>query len=84
MIAGPMFSNFMTKIAPAYGTNPFPAPPSNMINGATTTSPNRTTTPQATQAPVPAPQATQAPATQAPAPAPTSNGNGNGNGKGNG
>jgi len=83
MIAGPMFSNFMTKIAPAYGTNPFPAPPSNMINGATTTPPNRTTAPQATQAPVPAPQATQAPATQAPAPAPTSNGNGNGNnGKG--
>ncbi|HSU45881.1 MAG TPA: penicillin-binding transpeptidase domain-containing protein, partial [Arthrobacter sp.] len=81
MIAGPMFSNFMAKIAPAYGTNPFPAPPSNMINGTTSNSSPSRTTPQASQAPVPAPQATQAPATQAPAP--SSNGNGN-NGKGNG
>ncbi|MFF2344999.1 transglycosylase domain-containing protein [Pseudarthrobacter sp. NPDC058119] len=80
MIAGPMFSNFMTKIAPAYGTNPFPAPPSNMVSGATR---NTAPAPQATQAPAPAPQATQVPATQAPAPAPTNNGNGNGNnGKG--
>ena len=75
MIAGPMFSNYMAKIAPAYGTNPFPAPPSNMINGST-----RSTTPSTS-----APQAPTAPqATQAPAPQPTSNGNGNGNGKGNG
>lgn len=75
MIAGPMFSNYMAKIAPAYGTNPFPAPPSNMINGST-----RSTTPSTS-----APQAPTAPqATQAPAPQPTSNGNGNSNGKGNG
>ncbi|TDT86220.1 membrane peptidoglycan carboxypeptidase [Arthrobacter sp. AG258] len=78
MIAGPMFSNFMTKIAPGYGTNPFPAPPSNMINGTTPNSAPAQNGQQATQAP-----ATQAPATQAPAPAPSNNGNGN-NGKGNG
>ncbi|KIC66884.1 transglycosylase domain-containing protein [Pseudarthrobacter phenanthrenivorans] len=81
MIAGPMFSNYMAKVAPGYGANPFPAPPSNMVNGTTRTTTPATTAPQATQAP--APQVTQAPATQAPAPAPTSNGNGN-NGKGNG
>ena len=33
MIAGPQFSNYMAQVAPAYGTNPFPAPPSNMLNG---------------------------------------------------
>ncbi|MDE8589117.1 MULTISPECIES: transglycosylase domain-containing protein [Micrococcaceae] len=84
MIAGPMFSNFMTKIAPAYGTNPFPAPPSNMINGTTRNTTPATTAPQATQAPAPAPstQAPQAPATQAPVPAPSNNGNGNGKGNG--
>ncbi len=27
MIAGPQFSNYMLSVAPAYGTNPFPAPP---------------------------------------------------------
>lgn len=86
MIAGPMFSNFMTKIAPAYGTNPFPAPPSNMVSGPTRNTTPATTAPQATQAPVPVPstQPTQAPATQAPAPAPAPSNNGNGNGKGNG
>src|SRR6478672_9289840 len=78
MIAGPMFSNFMTKIAPGYGTNPFPAPPSNMVNGTTPNSAPAQSSPQATQAP--AAPATQAPATQAPAPG--NNGNGNGNGKG--
>lgn len=78
MIAGPMFSNYMAKIAPAYGTNPFPAPPSNMVSGPTKSTTPATTAPQATQAPVPSAPATQAPATQAPAP-----GN-NGNGKGNG
>ncbi|NUP59463.1 MAG: penicillin-binding protein [Pseudarthrobacter sp.] len=64
MIAGPMFSNFMAKIAPAYGTNPFPAPPSNMVNGTTSPAPAPTT--QATQAPAPPAPATQAPATQGP------------------
>ena len=84
MIAGPMFSNYMLKIAPGYGTNPFPAPPSNMVNG-TTSAPTQNS-PQGSQAPLPAVPATQAPATQAPAtqaPAPGNNGNGN-NGKGNG
>jgi hypothetical protein len=33
MIAGPQFSNFMREVAPAYGTNPFPAPPSNLVTG---------------------------------------------------
>jgi membrane peptidoglycan carboxypeptidase len=72
MIAGPMFSNFMSRIAPAYGTNPFPAPPSNLLNGGTGTRTPGTTAPQATQAPAPAP------ATQ-PAPAPNNNAPGNGN-----
>lgn len=79
MIAGPMFSNFMAKIAPGYGTNPFPAPPSNMVSGTTSPAPSRPTT-QATQAPAPSAPATQAPAP--PAPEPTKNGNGNGNGNG--
>jgi hypothetical protein len=34
MIAGPMFSQFMSQIAPAYGTEPFPEPPSNLLYGA--------------------------------------------------
>ncbi|MHC6594846.1 transglycosylase domain-containing protein [Arthrobacter sp. C152] len=75
MIAGPMFSNYMAKIAPAFGTNPFPAPPSNMVSGTTSSAPTKATT-QATQAP--AAPATQAPATQAPAPSKPGNGNGNG------
>lgn len=33
MIAGPMFSQFMSEIAPAYGTEPFPEPPSNLLYG---------------------------------------------------
>ncbi len=68
MIAGPQFSNYMAQIAPAYGTNPFPAPPTNMISGT----PTRQTTPS-TQSSSPA----QAPST--PSPEPTkSNGKGNG------
>ena len=31
MIAGPMFSQFMTQIAPSHGTEPFPEPPSNLL-----------------------------------------------------
>ncbi len=31
MIAGPQFSNYMAQVAPAYGTDPFPAPPSDML-----------------------------------------------------
>jgi hypothetical protein len=60
----------MTQVAPAYGTNPFTAPPSNMISGA----PTRQTTPS-TQNSAPAP----APSSPAPQP---SKGNGNGNGNG--
>ncbi|MCA4135348.1 transglycosylase domain-containing protein [Arthrobacter sp. M4] len=68
MIAGPQFANYMLAVAPAYGTNPFPAPPSNLVSGAPTVRNN----------PSPAP----APATQAPAPSTGSNpGDGNGNGK---
>jgi membrane peptidoglycan carboxypeptidase len=32
MIAGPQFSNYMAQVAPAYGTEPFPDPPSSMLN----------------------------------------------------
>ncbi|KRE80293.1 transglycosylase domain-containing protein [Arthrobacter sp. Soil763] len=31
MIAGPMFSKFMAQIAPTRSTDPFPAPPSNLL-----------------------------------------------------
>ncbi|MFE4197120.1 transglycosylase domain-containing protein [Paenarthrobacter sp. NPDC056912] len=31
MIAGPQFSNYMLSVAPAYGTNPFQQPPSNLL-----------------------------------------------------
>ncbi|TLM82063.1 transglycosylase domain-containing protein [Pseudarthrobacter sp. NamE5] len=81
MIAGPMFSNFMSRIAPAFGTDPFPAPPGNLLNGGATRNTSPATTapqaPRATQAPAPAPSA---PAAPAPAPQPSGNGNGNGNG----
>ena len=72
MIAGPMFSQFMSQIAPAYGTEPFPEPPSNLLYGAPQFQPS---------VPVPdAPQPTQTGKTGS-----TGNGNGNGNGnKGNG
>jgi membrane peptidoglycan carboxypeptidase len=66
MIAGPMFSNFMSKIAPAYGTNPFPAPPTNMVNGTTTRTPSAPNAPVTTpSSPAPAP-APSAPATNGP------------------
>ncbi|WP_144671456.1 transglycosylase domain-containing protein [Arthrobacter sp. U41] len=31
MIAGPMFSQFMSQVAPSHGTEPFPEPPSNLL-----------------------------------------------------
>jgi membrane peptidoglycan carboxypeptidase len=72
MIAGPMFSQYMAQIAPAYGTNPFPAPPSNLVSGP---APRPTT-----QSSSPAQAPTQAPA-PAPAPGPTgSDDKGRGNG----
>lgn len=68
MIAGPMFSQYMAQIAPAYGTNPFPAPPSNLVSGPAPRPSTQSTSPA------------QAP-TQAPAPAPTgSDDKGRGNG----
>ena len=62
MIAGPQFSNYMSQVAPAYGTNPFPAPPSNLVTG-----------PAPAPVPVPRPstQATPAPSNPAPAPTPS-------------
>ncbi|WP_461172502.1 transglycosylase domain-containing protein [Arthrobacter sp. Z1-9] len=88
MIAGPMFSNFMSRVAPAFGTEPFPAPPNNLLNGGggTNTRTPATTAPQApraTQAPAPAPAAPAAPAAPQPAPEPSTNGNGNSSGNGN-
>ncbi len=68
MIAGPQWSNFMAQIAPAYGTNPFPAPPSNMVSGGYTAPVPRVST-QATAAAPAAPattQATPAPSDSAP------------------
>ncbi|MDF9752089.1 transglycosylase domain-containing protein [Arthrobacter sp. ES3-54] len=45
MIAGPQFSNYMAQIAPAYGTDPFPAPPSDMLYTPAPVAPPRDTTP---------------------------------------
>lgn len=69
MIAGPMFSKYMAQVAPAYGTNPFTAPPTNMVNGT----PARTT--PSTQATAPATAPATTPATE-PSPAPSAPGNG--------
>ncbi|MBT2532313.1 penicillin-binding protein [Arthrobacter sp. ISL-48] len=68
MIAGPMFAKYMLQMAPAYGTNPFPAPPSNMVNGTPAKASPTTPTTQST---APAPQ---------PSPEPSKNDNGKGNG----
>ncbi len=59
MIAGPQFSNYMAQVAPAYGTNPFLAPPSNMLNS-----------PAPAPAPKPSTQATPAPS-NSPSPSPS-------------
>jgi membrane peptidoglycan carboxypeptidase len=63
MIAGPQFSNYMLQVAPTYGTNPFPAPPSNLLDppGYRTSTPSNTT-----------------PSNIFPNTQPTSNGNSNG------
>lgn len=74
MIAGPQFSNYMSQVAPAYGTNPFPAPPSNMVTGPV--APPRQTFPS-TQNIAPAPAPTNAPAPSAPATQGAQPGNGN-------
>ncbi|HEX9088816.1 MAG TPA: transglycosylase domain-containing protein, partial [Arthrobacter sp.] len=67
MIAGPQFSNFMTQIAPSYGTNPFLTPPSNLVNGPAPSPVPKPST-QSTQAPS---SPTTAPSDPAPAPAPS-------------
>jgi membrane peptidoglycan carboxypeptidase len=68
MIAGPMFSKYMAQMAPAYGTNPFQAPPTNMKNGTPAkTTPSPTTSPQPSTQP-----------STAPSPEPSKPGNGNG------
>jgi membrane peptidoglycan carboxypeptidase len=67
MIAGPQFSNFMSQVAPAYGTNPFPAPPSNLVTGpapaprATTPSTQNSSPAPAPSEPAPSPSASKAP-----------------------
>jgi membrane peptidoglycan carboxypeptidase len=72
MIAGPMFSQFMSQIAPTYGTDPFPEPPSNLLYGAPQFQPS-----------VPVPNNPQPPQTGNTGGS-TGNGSGNGNGNGNG
>ena len=65
MIAGPQFSNYMTQVAPAYGTDPFKAPPSSLVNGpAPTPAPRQST--KAT--PAPSSPAPDSPAPSEPAP----------------
>jgi membrane peptidoglycan carboxypeptidase len=54
MIAGPQFSNFMSQVAPAYGTNPFPAPPSNLVTGPAPV-PRATTPSTQNSSPAPSP-----------------------------
>jgi membrane peptidoglycan carboxypeptidase len=60
MIAGPQFSNFMSAVAPTYGTNPFPAPPSSLVTGPApivrpTTPATKEAAPAPTEAPAPSP-----------------------------
>src|SRR6478672_10543412 len=67
MIAGPQFSNFMAQVAPAWGTDPFPAPPSNMVTGPVTApAPVPVPVPRTTTAPTQAPAPTESPAPSAP------------------
>ncbi|WP_416416990.1 transglycosylase domain-containing protein [Paenarthrobacter aromaticivorans] len=69
MIAGPQFTNYMLSVAPAYGTNPFQQPPSNLLG---TPAPQRSTAPAPTQN------------NPAPSTAPTGNSGNNGNGNNDG
>jgi membrane peptidoglycan carboxypeptidase len=71
MIAGPQFTNYMLAVAPAYGTNPFQQPPSNLTGAPT---PQRNNTPSNTTPSAPK---------QAPNPAPSTGTGNNGNGNGN-
>ena len=65
MIAGPQFSKYMAQVAPTYGTDPFPAPPSNLVTGP---APAPKPSTQATPGPSGAPSE---PAPSEPAPAPS-------------
>jgi membrane peptidoglycan carboxypeptidase len=67
MIAGPQFSNYMREVAPAYGIEPFPAPPSNLVNGP---APAPAPKPQTRSTPAPS-SAPSEPAPSEPAPAPS-------------
>jgi membrane peptidoglycan carboxypeptidase len=78
MIAGPMFSNFMTRVAPAYGTEPFPEPPNELLYGGGDF--NRSATPVGPQEEAPQAPEPSAPAAPQPAPEPSNNGSGNRNG----
>ncbi|XAS66861.1 transglycosylase domain-containing protein [Micrococcaceae bacterium Sec5.7] len=51
MIAGPQFSKFMAQIAPSYGTNPFPEPPSNLLYEPVTVQPPAEPTPSEPSSP---------------------------------
>ncbi|MGO4807665.1 transglycosylase domain-containing protein [Arthrobacter sp. 2MCAF15] len=63
MIAGPQFSNYMAQVAPAYGTDPFPAPPSSMLySPAPVTTPRATTPTSESTAPATEPSADPTPA----------------------
>ena len=66
MIAGPQFSNYMTQVAPAYGTDPFKAPPSPLVNGPAPR-PSTKATPAPTR-PAPSEPAPSEPAPSEPAP----------------
>ncbi|MEO8284542.1 MAG: transglycosylase domain-containing protein, partial [Pseudarthrobacter sp.] len=68
MIAGPQFSNYMAQVAPAYGTNAFPAPPSSML-GVVPAAPRQTVPSAPAQAPAPTPAPAPLPSTQASVPA---------------
>ena len=61
MIAGPQFSNYMTQVAPGYGTDPFTAPPSNLVTGPA---------PRPTTQPMPAPSGSESPSPAPSEPAP--------------
>ncbi|AXJ08535.1 transglycosylase domain-containing protein [Arthrobacter sp. PM3] len=69
MIAGPQFSNYMAQVAPAYGTNPFPAPPSSMLNSPV--APPRASTPTSESTAPATDAATPPSADPSPAPEPT-------------
>jgi hypothetical protein len=81
MIAGPMFSKFMTEIAPGYGTEPFPEPPSNLLYGSPQFQPQPNNPQQPNNQP---PNNPQPPTDTGNNSGDSGNNSGNGNGNGNG